>query len=81
MFEPCRGECASTLKALEYGAVDIIAKPKFGTKQFLEDSQIVLCEAVKAAALAHLHVLQPSRTVEPKLTADAILSPATKRHA
>ncbi len=72
------GNAASTLKALEYGAVEIIAKPKFGTKQFLEDSKILLCEAVKAAALAHLHVLQPSRAVEPKLTADAILSPATK---
>lgn len=67
----------STLKALEYGAVDIITKPKFGTKQFLEESQIVLCQAVKAAASARLHVLQPSHIVEPKLTADAILSPAT----
>src|ERR1035437_1408895 len=30
----------STLKALEYGAVDVIAKPRFGSKQFLEDSRI-----------------------------------------
>jgi len=67
----------STLKALEYGAVDIVTKPKFGTKQFLEDSKIMLCESVKAAAAAHVRVLQPSRKVEPKLTADAILSPAT----
>jgi two-component system chemotaxis response regulator CheB len=67
----------STLKALEYGAVDIITKPRYGTKQFLEDSRITLCQAVKAAAAAHLHILQPSREVEPKLTADAILSRAT----
>jgi two-component system chemotaxis response regulator CheB len=67
----------STLKALEYGAVDIIAKPHFGTKQFLEDSRIILCQAVKAAASAQLCLLRPARTVEPKLTADAILSPAT----
>jgi two-component system chemotaxis response regulator CheB len=67
----------STLKALEYGAVDIVTKPRFGTKQFLEDSQIEICNAVKAAASAHVRVLQPSHTVEPKLTADAILSPAT----
>jgi two-component system chemotaxis response regulator CheB len=67
----------STLKALEYGAVDIIAKPKFGTRQFLEESRIILCEAVKAAAGARVRVLQPHRPVEPKLTADAILSPAT----
>jgi two-component system chemotaxis response regulator CheB len=68
----------STLKALEYGAVEIIAKPRFGARQFLEDSRIVFCEAVKAAAAAHLHLLRPSHAVEPRLTADAILSPATR---
>jgi two-component system chemotaxis response regulator CheB len=67
----------STLKALEYGAVDIIAKPRVGTKQFLEESRIVLCQAVKAAAAARVRVAVPSRKVEPKLTADAILSRAT----
>jgi two-component system, chemotaxis family, protein-glutamate methylesterase/glutaminase len=67
----------STLKALEYGAVDIIAKPRLGSKQFLEDSQIMLCQAVKAAAAAKLRPVRPTRIVEPKLTADAILSPAT----
>jgi two-component system chemotaxis response regulator CheB len=63
----------STLRALEYGAVDIIAKPRLGTKQFLEESRIILCEAVKAAAAVRLRALTPSRTVEPKLTADVIL--------
>jgi two-component system, chemotaxis family, protein-glutamate methylesterase/glutaminase len=67
----------SALKALEYGAVEIIAKPRLGSKQFLEDSRVLLCQAVKAAATANLQTLRPSRTVEPKLTADAILSPAT----
>jgi two-component system chemotaxis response regulator CheB len=67
----------STLKALEYGAVDIIAKPHVGSKQFLEDSRIALCQSVKAAAGAQLRVLHPRRAVEPKLTADAILSPPT----
>lgn len=67
----------STFKALEYGAVEIIAKPRLGTKQFLEDARITLCQAVKAAAASKLRALRPSHTVEPKLTADAILSPAT----
>ncbi len=67
----------SALKALEYGAVDIIAKPRLGSKQFLEESQIVLCQVVKAAAAARVRQIQPSRTVQPKLTADAILSPGT----
>src|SRR5450432_1011378 len=71
------GGAQSTLKALEYGAVDIIAKPRLGSKQFLEESSVLLCQAVKAAAQARLRVLTPSRRVEPKLTADAILSRAT----
>ena len=67
----------STLRALEYGAVDIIAKPRMGSKQFLEESRITLCQAVKGAASARLGTRRPSRAVQPKLTADAILSPAT----
>jgi len=67
----------SAFRALEYGAVDIITKPRLGTKQFLEESRISLCQTVKAAASARLHTLRPSQTVEPKLTADAILSRAT----
>jgi len=67
----------STFRALEFGAVDIITKPKLGTKQFLEDSRTLICQAVKGAAKAKVHLLGPSRMVQPKLTADAILSPAT----
>jgi two-component system chemotaxis response regulator CheB len=67
----------SSLKALEYGAVEIITKPRLGTKQFLEDSCVTICNSVKAAAAARLRTLTPGHTVEPKLTADAILSPAT----
>ena len=67
----------SAFRALEYGAVDIITKPRLGTKQFLEESRITLCQTVKAAASARLRVVRPSQTVQPKLTADAILSPAT----
>jgi two-component system chemotaxis response regulator CheB len=66
----------SAFKALEYGAVDIITKPRLGTKQYLEESRITLCQTVKAAAAARLRILRPSQMVEPKLTADAILSPA-----
>jgi two-component system chemotaxis response regulator CheB len=67
----------STLRALEYGAVEIVTKPRLGTKQFLEESRITLCEAVKAAAASRPGKFRPSRTVEPKLTADAVLAPAT----
>lgn len=67
----------STLRALEYGAVDIITKPRVGSKRFLEESSIMLCDAVKAAAQARPHPYVPARTVEPKLTADAILARST----
>jgi two-component system, chemotaxis family, protein-glutamate methylesterase/glutaminase len=66
----------STLQALDYGAVDIIAKPKMGTKQFLEESKVILCEAVKAASKVKARVPAP-RLVEPKLNADSILAKPT----
>jgi two-component system chemotaxis response regulator CheB len=71
------GGAQSTFRALEYGAVEIVTKPRLGTKQFLEDSRTALCDAVKAAARSRVRTLTPSHMVEPKLTADAILSPAT----
>jgi two-component system, chemotaxis family, protein-glutamate methylesterase/glutaminase len=64
----------STLQALEYGAVEIIAKPRLGSKQFLEESRVMLCQAVRAAAAARLRPPSPRHVVEPKLTADVILS-------
>jgi two-component system chemotaxis response regulator CheB len=69
-------DAQSTLKALEYGAVEIITKPRLGSKQFLEESQVMLCQAVKAAAQARIRP-HSSHTVEPKLTADSVLSRAT----
>lgn len=43
---------SNALTALEFGAFDIIQKPKIGTKQFIEESHILLCDAVKAAYLS-----------------------------
>jgi two-component system, chemotaxis family, protein-glutamate methylesterase/glutaminase len=67
----------SECKALEYGAVEIIAKPRLGTKQFLEDARIELCQVVKSAAFAKPRAQRTFHKVEPKLTADAILPAAT----
>jgi two-component system chemotaxis response regulator CheB len=66
----------STLRALDYGAVDVIAKPKMGTKQFLEESRVMLCEAVKAASKVKARVPAP-HIVEPKLNADSVLAKPT----
>jgi len=67
----------STLRALEYGAVDIIAKPRMGSKRFLEDARTTICQVVKAAASARVRAIRPRHVAEPKLTADAILSSGT----
>ncbi|MBQ5541067.1 MAG: chemotaxis response regulator protein-glutamate methylesterase [Bacteroidales bacterium] len=64
----------TALRALEYGAVDVIAKPRMDTKIFIEESKIKLTEAVKAAACARLAQRPPSfLKVEPKLSADAVI--------
>jgi two-component system chemotaxis response regulator CheB len=65
----------TTLRALEYGAVDVITKPRLGTDQFLRDSEEQLIAAVKAASRARVRRLVPQQKVEPKLTADAVIAP------
>ncbi|AFG37922.1 protein-glutamate methylesterase/protein-glutamine glutaminase [Spirochaeta africana] len=70
----------NALKALEYGAVDIIEKPKIGTKQFLLESSTQISDVVKAAASARLSKLRsvsvaPSprkpRTADPAVAAES----------
>ncbi|MBF0614146.1 MAG: chemotaxis response regulator protein-glutamate methylesterase [Magnetococcales bacterium] len=89
MCSSLTGEGTETaLRALEYGAVEIITKPRMGTKEFLEESRIRICDAVKAAAFTNVKNRVPIRAtaanngtgaiqprVSPKLTADAMLPP------
>lgn len=69
----------TTFKALEYGAVEIITKPRMGTKQFLEESRVRICDAVKAASLAHVRRISLKSKIEPKLTADAVIAKPTSK--
>ena len=88
----------NALKALDYGAVDIIEKPKAGTKAWIEESKVRLGDAIRAAKAAKVEKLpgaaaksaragggeilieaRQTRQAEPKLTADAVLSKATRR--
>jgi len=64
----------SAMQALALGAVDIITKPKMGTKQFIEESRIRITDAVRGAAGADLRkiALRPPETA-PKLSADAMM--------
>jgi two-component system, chemotaxis family, protein-glutamate methylesterase/glutaminase len=71
----------STLRALDYGAVDIITKPRLGTRQYLEDSRTAICDVVKAAASARLNKPHIEHVIQPKLTADVILPQATRAMA
>ena len=64
----------TALRAMEYGAVDIIPKPRLGTERFLRESQELLCHTVKTASTARLRVI---RQIQPALTADAVLAKAS----
>lgn len=69
----------AALQAIEAGAVDVIARPRVGARQFLLESSIAIRDAVKAAAQTNVQRLRRLRQMVPteKLTADAILPPAS----
>ncbi len=75
----------SALKAFEYGAVDIITKPRLGTKQFLEESRLTICDAIKGAAATQpgrrrsLSAPSTLKEVAPKYTADVIIDKPNSR--
>ncbi|QHT68152.1 chemotaxis response regulator protein-glutamate methylesterase [Rhodocytophaga rosea] len=73
----------TALKALEYGAVEIVTKPQFtSTKQFIEESRLKLCDIIKAASLAKIKrktISTAPIAVQPKLSADAMIQPAQSR--
>ena len=77
----------NAFKALEYGAAELILKPKMGTKIFLQESQIRICDAVKSAYCSKNKIRKfissklPLSDVQPKLTADAILDKASPHMA
>ncbi len=70
---------ANAISALESGAIEIIEKPRIGTKEFLEESKTKIQDIVRAAVNAKLRKRTPAKaiSVTPKLTADVIL-PAGK---
>lgn len=73
------------MQALEAGAVDVVAKPRVDTTQFLQESRMRICDAAKAAAHAKfkgIHKAPPPQIhVEAKLTADAIIPPFSEVRA
>jgi two-component system chemotaxis response regulator CheB len=71
------------IRALEYGALEIITKPQMNTKQFIEESQIRICDAIKAAANSKIRrrKIVDVPEVQPKLSADVILSPVVSANS
>ena len=79
------------MQAMEAGAVDIILKPRVDAAQFLLESKVRVCDVVKAAAKARIHLLGKRtgarsdasvRAPQKKLTADVMLAaPKTSSQA
>lgn len=85
---------SNALAALSYGAVEIVEKPKFGTKTFIEESAVLIQDAVRAAHASKPNRLRSGSTTtasssrndtaqrspDAKLTADAVIAAPTSAH-
>jgi two-component system chemotaxis response regulator CheB len=81
----CSGHAAQgtdvALRTLEEGAVDVLARPRIGVKEFFHESAVQVIDAVRAAAQARLgpgrgSVGRPRlAAVEPARNADSVLPP------
>lgn len=65
------------LAAMAAGAVEVIAKPELGVKQFLEEGAERIRDTLRAAARAKVRQMSASAPVAPKLSADAMLAAPT----
>ena len=70
------GEGSETaMKALEFGAVEVIHKPSLGTRQMLHESCTLICDAVVAASRVHTRkIAVDTSLVQPKLSADVMIA-------
>ncbi|WP_189532991.1 protein-glutamate methylesterase/protein-glutamine glutaminase [Paludibacterium paludis] len=77
----------TTMQAMAAGAIEVVAKPTSGVRQFLQDSGNTLVNAVKAASMARMNRVRslpstPSISdARPKLSADVILEAASPGNA
>jgi len=62
----------AAIHALEAGAVEVVAKPKIGVRDFLTDSATILIDALIGAARARVRQRKPV-AMEPKRSADAMI--------
>ncbi|MGL4524335.1 MAG: protein-glutamate methylesterase/protein-glutamine glutaminase [Spirochaetia bacterium] len=66
----------NALQALDYGAVELVLKPKVGTKTFIEESQVMFCDIVKAAYSTKVRTYRPRMPYGglAAVSADAVLA-------
>ena len=63
-------------EVFEAGAVDVLPKPRVDTRQFLQESSLQVCDAVRAAGKARPRgARRPARPIEAKLSADVMIPP------
>ncbi len=73
----------TTMQAISAGVVDIIEKPKINPKEFLSDEAKLIIDVIKSAAQAKMKNVTlalkstEQNKVAPKLTADAMIAPAS----
>jgi len=58
------GGMRGSLRAIEEGALAVVAKPKVGLKDFLRDSRLMLVDTVRGAAQARLRRRSPPRRAD-----------------
>lgn len=69
---------ASAFAALERGAVDVIAKPKVGTKEFFAESRAVISDAIRAAARVDPRKLAAKRRSASGVRANVVCAPTAR---
>lgn len=60
----------TALKALEYGAIEIITKPKIGTKDFLQESKVRIYDAIRSAILSKGKI---EKKILPRISVDEVV--------
>ena len=76
-----RGGADTVLRALEYGAVDVVQKPRAGIQDFLYESAVLLVDKVRGAARARARGTRqsaPPMPPTPRHTADVVLPPLSR---
>jgi two-component system, chemotaxis family, protein-glutamate methylesterase/glutaminase len=69
----------TAVRALEYGAVEVLAKPQIETDENWKQSSAKICDVIKAASKARVRRRSSQKTITPKYSADVIMpfTPAT----